>query len=109
MEDRSMGWLADPPDYRDYTANSTDADPPAGQTENVYELLSKVGVTSPEPEDKLAAKIDLRDGFAPIEDQGALGSCTANAAAGVLEYFSGERSVVTSTPLACSSTRRPAI
>ena len=33
------------------------------------------------------AVVDLRPWFSPIEDQGALGSCTANAAAGLLEYF----------------------
>ncbi|HLQ78291.1 MAG TPA: C1 family peptidase [Terriglobia bacterium] len=33
------------------------------------------------------AQVDLRQWFSPIENQGALGSCTANAAAGLLEYF----------------------
>jgi len=32
-------------------------------------------------------KVDLRASFSPVEDQGALGSCTAQAAAGLLEYF----------------------
>jgi C1A family cysteine protease len=30
---------------------------------------------------------DLRDSFPPVEDQGELGSCTANAAAGLVEYL----------------------
>ena len=30
---------------------------------------------------------DLRAWCSPIEDQGAIGSCTANAAVGLLEYF----------------------
>ena len=33
------------------------------------------------------AKVDLRASFSPIEDQGQLGSCTAQAAAGLREYF----------------------
>jgi C1A family cysteine protease len=35
----------------------------------------------------LAPTIDLRAWCSPIEDQGALGSCTANAAVGMIEYF----------------------
>jgi C1A family cysteine protease len=35
----------------------------------------------------LPAKVDLRASFSPIEDQGHLGSCTAQAAAGLVEYF----------------------
>lgn len=35
----------------------------------------------------LPSKVDLRDKCSPIEDQTTLGSCTANAAAGALEYL----------------------
>ena len=33
------------------------------------------------------AKVDLRKYFSPIEDQQTIGSCTANAGAGIIEYF----------------------
>jgi C1A family cysteine protease len=35
----------------------------------------------------LPAKVDLRKWCSPIEDQGQLGSCTADAGAGRMEYF----------------------
>jgi len=35
----------------------------------------------------LPTSVDLRKWFPPIEDQGDLGSCTANAGVGVFEYF----------------------
>jgi C1A family cysteine protease len=34
-----------------------------------------------------AGAVDLRPDFSPIEDQGSIGSCTANAVAGVIEYL----------------------
>jgi hypothetical protein len=36
-------------------------------------------------------KVDLRPSCSPIEDQGQLGSCTANAAIGALEYYQRKR------------------
>jgi len=35
----------------------------------------------------LPVRVDLRAGCSPIEDQGALGSCTGNAIAGIVEYM----------------------
>jgi C1A family cysteine protease len=35
----------------------------------------------------LPASVDLRQWCSPVEDQLSLGSCTANAAAGIIEYF----------------------
>jgi C1A family cysteine protease len=35
----------------------------------------------------LPATVDLRPWCAPIEDQGSIGSCTANAGVGMMEYF----------------------
>ena len=39
------------------------------------------------PANPLPAQVDLRSGFSPVFDQGQLGSCTANAAAGLIDYF----------------------
>ena len=45
-------------------------------------LLTKVKTPKAAP-----ASVDLRADFSPVEDQGKLGSCTANAGAGMVEYF----------------------
>jgi C1A family cysteine protease len=71
-----MGWTRDLPDFRDYTPH----------TEKVREVVSKSRrLTAARA--KAPTFVDLRDWCSPIEDQGALGSCTANAAAGLVEYF----------------------
>ncbi len=58
------GWLPDLPDHRDYLYSALRAVPPA-----------------------LPPKVDLRPSCPPIETQGNLGSCTANALAGALEFL----------------------
>jgi len=76
----NFGWLPDLPDFRDYT--------PA--TASVREILSAPapgaarGGPKPRP---LPPAVDLREWCSPVEDQGTLGSCTANAGAGVIEYY----------------------
>ncbi len=84
-----MGWLPDYPDFRDLTVNN-DVVPEklkqAGQTESVKEMLVKVGVDKP-VKVKLPQKVDLREWFSPVENQGSLGSCTANAGVALVEYF----------------------
>jgi len=69
-----MGWLRDLPDIRDYTIENPEIKP----------LLVKLGLLKVRT---LPASVDLRKWFSPIEDQKKLGSCTANAAAGLFEYF----------------------
>jgi len=73
-----LGWLPDWPDFRDYTPDTPD----------VQALLQPLGVAKAHVKEpaKLPAHVDLRGYFSPVEDQGALGSCTANAGVGVLEY-----------------------
>jgi len=58
------GWIPDLPDQRD----------------QFYGAVYKVAK-------KLPAKIDLRVQCPPVEDQGQLGSCTANALVGALEFL----------------------
>ncbi len=58
------GWVPDRPDYRD----------------RLYSAIAA-------PPKKLPAKVDLRDGCSKVENQGQLGSCTANALAGNLEFL----------------------
>src|SRR5512141_367818 len=78
IEAKAMGWLPDVPDLRDYTPEHA----------AVQELLAQVNLADGlKASFGLPASVDLRAYCSPIEDQGSLGSCTANAAAGMLEYF----------------------
>ena len=60
MIKRRFGWLHELPDYRD---------------------ISYKGIVT-----KLPKSVDLTENCSPVENQGSLGSCTANALAGILEY-----------------------
>ncbi|MCC7365120.1 MAG: cysteine protease [Dehalococcoidia bacterium] len=83
-----MGWLPDPPDFRDYTFEHDEVAPrleALGEDKSVQALLKTVGATAAPP--KAITTMDLRQYFSPIEDQGSLGSCTAQAGVGLLEYF----------------------
>ncbi len=58
------GWVPDRPDQRD----------------KLYAAIAR-------PPKKLPSSVDLRPGCSPVEDQGKLGSCTANALVGNLEFL----------------------
>jgi C1A family cysteine protease len=72
-----LGWLRDYPDFRDYTLDH----------EEIKPLAKKLGLSGPSSKKGVPASIDLRKWCPPVEDQGSLGSCTANAAVGLLEYY----------------------
>jgi len=92
-----MGWLPDYPDFRDYTE----------ETEEVREIWRSSGVmgrpdarksktkgiaTLPlgarnDKLKKLPGAMDLREWCSPVEDQRMLGSCTAHAGVGIIEYY----------------------
>lgn len=55
---RTFGWIPDLPDHRD-----------------LYRIVSRSALAG------LPARVDLRSVCPPVQDQGALGSCTANAIA----------------------------
>ncbi len=71
---RAMGWIPDYPDIRDYTE----------RTEEVRSLFEAKGARRAK---EVPPSADLREWCSPVEDQGNLGSCTANAGAGVIEYY----------------------
>lgn len=71
-----MGWRRDLPDFRDYTT----------QTKAVRDVLSKSRPLK-KAATTLPAFVHLEQWCSPIEDQGDLGSCTANAGVGLLEYY----------------------
>ncbi len=70
-----LGWLPDYPDFRDYTTDHFKVQP----------LLQKIYLR--QSKKKLPGSVDLRRFCPAVEDQGALGSCTAQAGAGLVEYF----------------------
>jgi C1A family cysteine protease len=61
---KGYGWLPDLPDHRDL-------------------LFAK----QPKPRVTIPKSVDLRAACSAVEDQGQLGSCTANALAGALEFL----------------------
>lgn len=71
---RGLGWIRDLPDMRDYTS----------ETAEVGDLLKHSNLKKSKA---TPAKVDMRQWCSPIEDQESLGSCTANAGVGLLEYF----------------------
>ena len=68
-----MGWLPDIPDFRDYSL----------ETNEVKQMFKAPGKKADGP----PPSVDLRQYCPPVEDQGSIGSCTANAVVGLLEYF----------------------
>jgi C1A family cysteine protease len=88
---RGFGWIPDYPDFRDFTED----------TPGVREILAAAGIRAAAgtrgtavngagratPPEAPPAAVDLREWASAVEDQGALGSCTAHAGAGVIEYY----------------------
>lgn len=69
------GWLPPRPDLRDYTVDNLEIKP-------IIKKLGKGGVKQ-----KALTSVDLRQWCSPIENQLSIGSCTAQAAIGIVEYF----------------------
>jgi C1A family cysteine protease len=76
-----FGWLPDYPDNRDYTKDTN------GINEMLKEGIGKPGSVGKAGKAESVGKVDLREFCSPIVNQGELGSCTANAASGIVEYF----------------------
>jgi C1A family cysteine protease len=71
-----MGWERDLPDFRDYHPRTPAVAALLARSQPVRAALAA-----------LPPAVDLRQWCSPIEDQCNLSSCTANAAAGLMEYF----------------------
>jgi C1A family cysteine protease len=69
------GWLPPVPDLRDYTENN----------EEIKAFNTKLKLT--EGKNKPSASVDLREWCSQVENQLTLGSCTAHAGIGIVEYF----------------------
>jgi C1A family cysteine protease len=85
----AMGWLPDYPDFRDLTVENDSVSlrlKGLGQKDSVKKMLVKTGA-SKETKISLPASVSLVKWFSPVEDQEDIGSCTANAGVGMVEYF----------------------
>jgi C1A family cysteine protease len=74
---KTMGWLRDLPDFRDYTP----------EHKEIQILLQKANVGIARGYNQLPSTVNLKKWFSPVEDQGGIGSCTAQAGVGLVEYF----------------------
>lgn len=72
---RALGWIPDLPDHRDYTQDSPEV---SDLTSQMFKHTFSIDSVS---------KVDLRQYFSPVEDQENIGSCTAHAAMGIVEYY----------------------
>jgi len=85
-QQKGMGWLPDYPDFRDYTFEKINESLGNKKKEEIDKLVSPIGLERADST-TLKSSVDLRKWCSKIEDQGQIGSCTANAGAGVMEYF----------------------
>ncbi len=69
------GWLHPAPDLRDYTGNH----------EKIIPIRQKLKMRSGDK--TLPESVDLREWCSSVENQLNIGSCTAQAATGIIEYF----------------------
>src|SRR6266404_1412212 len=88
---RALGYLPDVPTVEDYDEQHREVAPLLFKTKLAHRVaptMKAMGITAAAPAAPAApGQVDLRQWCSPIEDQGQIGSCTANAAVGLLEYF----------------------
>ena len=81
-----FGWLPDWPDFRDKTEEDDQISArlsALGQKESVKKMRAKLAPSGAPS----TASVNLSQWFPPVKDQGNLGSCAANAAVSLVEYF----------------------
>lgn len=86
---RRMGWIRDLPSLEDYTVEKSEVPrriAQLGEKETVKSMIKKLNVHQPASA-SIPNSIDLTMWCSPIEDQGDLSSCTANAGVGLIEYY----------------------
>ncbi len=69
------GWLPPMPDLRDYTEDQKE----------IKAISKKLGIGVGKL--KVSSSVDLRQWCSPVENQLSLGSCTAHAGIGIVEYY----------------------
>lgn len=75
-EGKGLGWIPDLPDIRDYN-------PEHKAVSKFFEKNDLLTTSASTPSSIIIPDND----FSPIEDQQSIGSCTANAAIGLVEYY----------------------
>ena len=80
ITEKGMGWFPDLPDRRDLTLEIEKK-----KNDKIKDMVNELGIQ--EPVTGIPDNVDLRHWCSPVEDQKSLGSCTANAGVGLLEYF----------------------
>jgi C1A family cysteine protease len=90
-----MGWVPDIPSVQDFTPDHEQVLPLLNRTAvpKIARTNAGGGVaratrgSGAAAAPALARKTSLQEWFSPVEDQGEVGSCTANAAVALIEYF----------------------
>lgn len=77
VKTQGMGWMRDLPDFRDYTP----------EHEKIKPMLTKINMPASAAPASLPVSVDLRAWCTEIEDQRDLGSCTAHAGVGLVEFY----------------------
>jgi hypothetical protein len=95
---KRLGYIPDHYSIRDY----------GPEHQNVAKMYSsikglKTTLKAGKEKDTLGPSVDIRDGFTPIMD---LGSCTANAGAGLLQYFEKKHINLIQNHQGCSFTKQ---
>lgn len=78
---RAMGWLRELPDFRDYAPEDAEV------RDAIPEQSALAAVGTQKAAAALPKKVDLRKWCSAVEDQRTIGSCTAQAAVGIVEYY----------------------
>ncbi|MFN7998664.1 MAG: C1 family peptidase [Bryobacteraceae bacterium] len=102
-EMKGLGWIPDVPSFKDYTLDTESVTHLVAKTSLAKRYVDAVGggmplrssgqgtavavAPAPAAPPAIAPHVDLRPFCSPIEDQGSYGSCTANAAVALVEYF----------------------
>lgn len=102
-EMKGLGWIPDVPSFKDYTLDTESITHLVAKTRVARHFVDAVGAgmpprsagqggavavaPAPAAPPAMAIHVDWRSYCSPIEDQGQYGSCTANAAVGLVEYF----------------------
>ena len=84
-----MGWIPDPPDFRDYGIDKDNIEPKFKNLrvkDSIVKMLSKINFSESSKAHN-SPPINLIEYCSPIESQEGLGSCTAQAGVGLVEYF----------------------
>ncbi len=85
----AMGWLPDYPDFRDYTIEKEDLSSRLknlGEKDSLKKMTKKLGVEQPEKA-SIPKAMNLSAWCSEVENQLTIGSCTAHAGVGVMEYY----------------------